>query len=177
MSKSALTTTFLACCGVILPLISVAQICQTTTIPATTPTARFTNNGNGTVTDKKTGLMWKQCSEGLSGMDCTVGVAKTETWWVALQYTQTVNTTSGFAGFSDWRLPNIKELRSIVERQCHSPAINLTIFPNTAADYFWSSSTAAWSGEYAWYVTFDIGRDAWLEKAKYFQFRLVRGGQ
>lgn len=161
----------------LLPLIANAQVCQTATIPATTPTVRFTVNANGTVIDKKTGLMWKKCSEGLSGMDCTVGVIQTQTWWSTLQNIQTMNTTSGFAGFTDWRIPNVKELRSIVEKQCYNPAINLTVFPNTAPTYFWTSSSSAWSGDYAWYIDFGSGRDGWDHKPRYNQTRLVRGGQ
>ncbi|MGB4499160.1 MAG: hypothetical protein WBI40_10735, partial [Methylococcaceae bacterium] len=58
-----------------LPLVVVAQTCQTASIPATTPTNRFTVNNNGTVSDSKTGLMWKKCSEGQSGADCSSGSA------------------------------------------------------------------------------------------------------
>ena len=51
----------------LLPLVGNAQVCNTDSIPATTPNSQLTDNGNGTVTDSKTRLMWKQCSEGLSG--------------------------------------------------------------------------------------------------------------
>lgn len=162
----------------LLPLwANAAQVCQTANIPASTPTARFTNHGDGTVTDTQTGLRWKQCAEGLSGTDCTTGAAQTFTWQAALQQAQTLNTTGGFAGFTDWRLPNIKELRSIVERQCYSPAINFNVFPNTPSASFWSSSPVAYFSSNAWYVYFDNGDNDWGNKNYARQVRLVRSGQ
>ncbi len=154
-----------------------AQSCQTATIPATTPSNRFTVHSNGTVTDSKTGLMWKQCSEGLSGADCRAGGATSYTWSEALQQAQTVNNNGGYAGYSDWRVPNVKELRSITERQCYSPAINATIFPNTVSTYYWSSSPVAYDSDYAWVVGFYYGNDDWDYKDDGSYVRLVRSGQ
>ncbi len=139
----------------LLPVVAFAQICQTASIPATTPTNRFTINKNGTVSDTKTGLMWKTCSEGQSGTDCSGGSAATYTWQLALQQAQTINNGGGFAGYSDWRVPNVKELLSIVEEQCIEPSINLTVFPNTPyLNVFWSSSPSADFSGNAWYVGF-----------------------
>ena len=143
----------------LLPILAGAQACQTN-ILATTPTNRFTINNDGTVSDTKTGLTWKRCSEGQSGLDCRIGAAAKYTWQGALQQAQSVNNNGGFAGYKNWRLPNIKELDSIVETQCIEPSINLVIFPESQSGLYWSSSTSAeysgYSG-YAWYVTFDYG--------------------
>ncbi|OOZ38542.1 hypothetical protein BOW53_15155 [Solemya pervernicosa gill symbiont] len=96
----------------------------------TTPDSRFTDNGDGTVSDELTGLMWKQCSEGLSTTTtaCDTGGSATYGWQSALGQAWTVNGV-GFAGNNDWRLPNLKELASIVEQGCHEPSINETLFP------------------------------------------------
>lgn len=162
----------------LLPLIANAeQVCQTATIVATTPTTRFTTNANGTVTDTKTGLMWKQCTEGLSGVGCATGTARTFTWQAILRQAQSVNTTGGFAGFTDWRVPNVNELRSIVEWQCTNPMINLSVFPNTAPAVFWSSSPIAASSSSAWVIDFHDNLSYWGAKYYEFQARLVRGGQ
>ena len=161
----------------LLPLVGNAQVCQTTSIPATTPNSQLIDNGNGTVTDSKTRLMWKQCSEGLSGIGCVAGAAQTFTWQGALQQAQTVNNSGGFAGFSDWRLPNIKELSSITENQCDEPVINLTRFPNTPSSYFWSASPLVDNGDFVWGVDFGYGYVSWGFKAHAFQVRLVRSGQ
>jgi hypothetical protein len=55
--------------------------------------------------------MWKQCAEGLSGATCQTGSAQTFTWANALAHAE----ASTFANYTDWRLPNVKELSSLVE--------------------------------------------------------------
>ncbi|VAX11865.1 hypothetical protein MNBD_GAMMA24-920 [hydrothermal vent metagenome] len=167
------------------------QICKTDSITATTPTSRYTLNGDGTVTDKETGLMWKQCLEGLSGSDCETGNASAHTWQSALQIPEILNAGAGFAGYIDWRLANIMELQSIVEVQCYDPAINLSVFPNAQTSYVWSSSPAVFSQlTDAWDVNFYGGsfngkyRSAdgnsstnYLPSSERQRVRLVRGGQ
>ncbi|MCP4237204.1 MAG: DUF1566 domain-containing protein, partial [Aestuariibacter sp.] len=152
-------------------------VCQVD-IPASTPDSQLQDNGDGTVTDNKTGLMWKQCSEGLSGADCATGAATTHQWNQALQIPETLNPGGGFAGYSDWRLPNIKELRSIVEYQCSDPAINSSRFPATASSYYWSSSASAVYSSNAWCVHFNDGRDNNNGRSNGSRYvRLVRAGQ
>ena len=138
----------------------------------TTPTDDFTNNGDGTVTHKITGLTWKRCAEGqtVSGGSCA-GTATTYTW------DQAVALTATFSGKSDWRLPRIDELVTLVERNAVSPAINTAVFPNTPASLFWSASASAGSSAYAWNVDFGNGYDDPGYRASTFSVRLVRGGQ
>ena len=175
--------TLLTCLLMYLPGIGNSQTCQPTNVLASTPTGQFTDHGDGTVTDIKTGLMWKKCSEGQSGEDCSTGSSLTYTWKAALGKAQTINTTGGFATYTDWRVPNIKELRSITEQQCVSPMINLTVFPATSSGYYWSSSPSIGrSGGDAWYVSFggDNGISSYFEPTNnYVRFyvRLVRSGQ
>jgi Protein of unknown function (DUF1566) len=129
---------------------------------ASTPDNRFTtDNVTGTVTDIKTGLMWKRCSEGQtwdSGAKACSGVsASYVNWQDALASAQSNN----FAGQIDWRLPNIKELASILERACVIPAINSVIFPATPPQFYWTSSPSLHPG-YAqnssvWGVDFGVG--------------------
>ena len=80
-----------------IAVAAVAQVCNTA-IPATTPTASFVDNSDGTVTDQTTGLMWKRCPEGQSwsGSACT-GAAGSMTWQSALQGAATA-TYAGHRG-------------------------------------------------------------------------------
>lgn len=160
-----------------------AQDCQLD-IAASTPTSRFVDNADGTVTDSATALTWKRCSEGQAwnGTTCT-GNEATFTWQQALQ----VGTDAAFAGASDWRLPNIKELSSLVEYQCVTPAINLVVFPNTSGMFFWSSTVFSHALSYqgwderAHYVSFydgiSNGSDDYGYKGYSKAVRLVRGGE
>jgi hypothetical protein len=153
-------------------VISAHAVCRTDIKPDTSD-SRFVVNANGTVTDNKTQLMWKHCPEGLSGAACAVGTAQTLTWKVALDN----SAATSFAGFSDWRLPNIKELTSIVERRCYNPSINETVFPNSSSSVFWSSSVVAFNPDTAWMVNFNYGHDINSYKSDNFYVRLVRSGQ
>ncbi|MBK8639208.1 MAG: DUF1566 domain-containing protein [Chromatiaceae bacterium] len=152
------------------------QTCKYDSIPATAPGSRFTDNGDGTVTDKATGLQWKRCSEGQtwSGGTCT-GYYTIHIWQGALQLAE----GASYAGKSDWRLPNIRELASIVEHACYDPAVDLAVFPNTPSSYFWSSSPYVAYPELAWLVDFVGGGVSYNYKINsYFgRVRLVRGGQ
>ncbi|MDP2903634.1 MAG: DUF1566 domain-containing protein [Methylovulum sp.] len=138
----------------------------------TTPTSDFTDNNDGTVTHKTTGLTWMRCAMGQTwtGSACT-GTVKTYT------YAKARRLTTSFAGFSDWRLPNIAELQTIVERENFNPAINTTAFPNTGNGWFWSSSRRADNSNHAWVVDFDYGYGYFSYRVRNHGVRLVRGGQ
>jgi hypothetical protein len=138
-----------------------------------TPTSAFTDNGDGTVTHSLTGLMWKQCAEGLSGADCATGGATAMNWSGALAMASSDST----AGYGDWRLPNQRELLSIVETCGYSPTINQTLFPNTPASSFWSTSSYVPNLNLAWYVYFYNGDYGPSVRAGNSLVRLVRGGQ
>ena len=155
-----------------------AQECNSA-VPATTPNSAFTVHNDGTVTHNTTGLMWKVCSEGQTwnaGDSSCSGSASTHTWQQALQIPQTLNVGGGYAGHSDWRLPNLKELKSIVELQCSYPAINAAVFSNIPA-FYWSSSPSAYGGNHAWGVDFASGYGRYDYRNYYNYVRLVRNGQ
>jgi hypothetical protein len=143
------------------------------------PDSRYTVEtifGDNVVTDNKTGLMWKQCSEGLTGTDCTTGNATAYFWQEALVLSDTIDVT-GFAGFSDWRLPNIEELRSIKAINCYDPSINETVFPNTPSFTYWSSSPVVDDESDVWVTYFDYrGDDHYYRGFRSCFVRLVRTG-
>ena len=105
---------------------------------------RFTDNSNGTVTDNLTGLMWSKNANLPDGY---------MTWQNALNYIASLNSGSGLADYHDWRLPNKKELQSLIDYSNHEPALPTgNPFTNVQSDYYWSSSTYADSTYYAWFV-------------------------
>jgi hypothetical protein len=144
------------------------------TAVAETPTSAFTDNNDGTVTHNLTGLMWNRCAEGQTwgGSTCT-GSATALTWAEALAQAR----DSSFAGHTDWRLPNIKELESIVESCGFSPSINTTLFPTTPVSVFWSGSSYVPNPPSAWGVYFFNGDTGAGYKTNDYYVRLVRGGQ
>ena len=100
---------------------------------------RFVDNGDGTVTDLVTGLMWKKCPEGLSGGECEEGAVSNKVWGVAMKTAR----DSTFAGYDDWRLPNLKEIQTLVDVSKNNPAQDTTLFPNpnNVLNYWTSSLT------------------------------------
>ena len=118
-------------------------------IPSPQPT-RFSKAesviGEPLMTDNTTGLTWQGCTAGQSGTICEIGTAPTYTWQNALKYCEGLS----WGNQTDWRLPNVNELSSIVDRRHNT--INTVVFPATPNDYFWSSST--YGGEQAWIVNF-----------------------
>lgn len=113
-----------------------------------------THNGDGTVTDAATGLMWAQ-EDSAEGMD----------WESALAWAATANNEENYLGYSDWRVPDVRELQSIVDYSGAYPAIDNDLFMITDVDsYFWSSTSAYFSPEdpgyyYDWYVAFGYAVD------------------
>lgn len=109
-----------------------------------------TIGADNVVTDIKTGLMWKQCSEGLSGVDCTIGTLVSNNWQQALELAEATD----FAGYNDWQVPNTKQLNSLVASNCTDPAINATVFPNMPSQKFWSSTPIDGFPDQIWTIIF-----------------------
>jgi hypothetical protein len=133
----------------------------------------ISSDGNE-VTDQKTGLIWRRCSEGMAwnGSTCA-GTASTFTHEAALQYAATQANSTGIA----WRLPNIKELASIADISRSNPAIDPAAFPATPTNSFWSSSPNVGYGTDAWYVHFSYGYTHYDYRYRSYHVRLVRAGQ
>ena len=115
---------------------------------------RFVDNGDGTVTDNCTGLMWQKDTADTNGSGSIEADTLTGDplhWCEALAYCEDLS----FAGHHDWRLPNVQELQSIVDYGRFDPAID-PVF-GSLADIYWSSSSIVGKPVYAWLVIFGGG--------------------
>jgi hypothetical protein len=141
--------------------------------------AAYTVNGDGTVTDTDTGLVWEQCAQGLysSVSLCDAGRATEVTWEAALALV-TARNLDNHLGHNDWRLPNKNELESIVKLDTSNPRIDTTAFPNAPWSYTWTSTSYAPDNlQQAWAVYFGGGAPNAIPKTLAYPVRLVRGGQ
>ncbi|MBF0608840.1 MAG: DUF1566 domain-containing protein [Magnetococcales bacterium] len=133
------------------------------------PNPRFTDNDNQTVTDNLTGLMW------------TKNVylpAATKTWQGALDYVASMNTGAGTYGYTDWRLPNKKELFSLADRARYNPSLPTGHhFTNVQSGYYWSSTTYASSTSNAFVVYMGDGIVVASDKSGNLYMWPVRAGQ
>ncbi|MDZ4726140.1 MAG: DUF1566 domain-containing protein [Leptospira sp.] len=101
-------------------------------------TENFTDLGNGIIRDEVNGLEWEKCIEGLSGANCNVGTYSSQFWQNRLTYCD--NLTLG--GFSDWRMPDIYELTSLVDFTRFALATTLNpIFVGSPREVYHSSTT------------------------------------
>ncbi len=110
-------------------------------LPPESPT-NYTDNKNGTITDNYTGLIWKKCPQGMVGNDCKSGSPSQRAWSKARVECEDLD----FAGKKGWRLPNLKELQSIVDSGAFNPSINKNFFYGTNDPYWTLTSPAEHPG-------------------------------
>lgn len=159
-----------------------AQVCKTNNsiTSTTTPDSRFEVWGDGSeVKDKRTGLIWQRCSLGQAWDGAHANCINNDddgvtsyNWEDALSQAQALG--------NGYRLPNVRELASIIELQCYEPAINERIFPSTPNNTYWSSSPFANEerlfdfGSSAWGVEFQYGAVSLFDKNGTHYVRPVR---
>ncbi len=118
------------------------------------------DSSNGIVYDSRTGLEWADQS------------LVSKTWTDALTYCGSLT----YGGYSDWRLPNVRELNSISYRASASPALS-TAFQYPANSFFWSSTTYQITKTSAWGVDFTTGKGMTSAKTGSGYLKCVRGGE
>lgn len=111
-------------------------------IPPPYQSLRFTDHGDGTVTDELTGLMWAKDAN----MD---GV---KTWNAAIDYAKNLSLgTSCGEPRTDWRLPNVNELQSLINHANYNPVLpTVHPFSDVQSNYYWTSTTSGQFNSYAW---------------------------
>lgn len=162
---------------------------------------RFVDNGDGTVTDAKTSLMWMRCAVGQEwdGESC-LGYGAIFDWPTALEMASMYT----FAGHKDWRLPSVDELGRLVvcssgqnrrrlrgengrtmkvddrskDGRClgeyQIPTVDSEAFPNTSLYYVWSASALAGTDNHVWLIFFSNGREFWFSSQLEIMILLVR---
>lgn len=119
------------------------------------------DNGNGTVSDHRAGLVWQQAE------------IPDRNWDEAIRYCEDLV----LAGTSDWRLPSLREIRALNDESRVRPSIDTALFPGTTAAPFWSSTTLVNLTARAWTVDFTFGIASYNTKTDRLRLRCVRGGQ
>lgn len=129
------------------------------------PEPRFEARG-GVVLDRLTGLVWTRDANP-RGFPVT--------WMEALDFVARMNIERAF-GFSDWRLPNRRELRSLMSHQAKDPALpEGHPFDNVFLGWYWTSTTSAVNTAYAWYVHMEGARMFYGGKEQFYLLWPVRG--
>jgi hypothetical protein len=178
--------------------------------PGVTRTGSLTDNGNGTVSDSITGLMWEKLDDNNS--DALHDYNTAFTWYNAFKKIRVLNgdntgciasglpaaccsgsgvgTCTPFLGFTDWRLPSVTELQSIVNYGAVSPTAYSEFNSScaggctttgtpcscTQSNYYWSSTTYQGITSNAWLVSFSTGTVGAFPKSNNLYVRAVRGG-
>ena len=131
-------------------------------LPVCTAGAAMVDNGDGTVTDTQTGLMWQKAT-----------APGTYTWQQALAYAEGLT----LGGHSDWRLPNRNELQALVDYSRSAPSIDPVLASDTVTSDYWSSTTHVDNTGSAWEVQFLGGIVRYYPKSSSNYVRAVRAGQ
>jgi hypothetical protein len=138
------------------------------------PAPRFLDPGDGTVTDNLTGLMWARDAYAPGPPECTPEIAKT--WKDALDHALCLNTYA-YLGYGDWRLPNWRELESLMDRSRVPALPEGHPFTNVVDDfYWWSSSTNPQYPDTAWFAEMSYGYLSWGYKGSEWAVWPVRNG-
>jgi hypothetical protein len=158
-----------------------------------TDCVRFVDNGDGTISDNRTGLMWEKKSDDGSIHDWedsytwSSGAPFDPDGTVFTEFLATLNDTA-FAGHSDWRLPTIEELQDLVDYERNDPAIDMVFHSNcepgctvttcgcTLSANYWSSTNFLSNPNNALTVIFRNGLVAFNFKSGGHSVRAVRGG-
>jgi hypothetical protein len=134
---------------------------------------------DGLAIDTETNLMWLRFTYGQQWQNNTAqGEAIEVNWQTAFEVAKEFNKNSGYANYSDWRLPTIDELKTLINKEKGKQGnyIDADVFPNNA-HRCWSSSPVADNRFGAWIVYFGNGYDSWDFKNSDNFVRLVRAGQ
>jgi hypothetical protein len=125
------------------------------------------------VTDSRTGLIWQRCPVGMYWNAANANCAGTASYFMWYQSLHVAVNTARSEGLA-WRLPNVKELASIVDKSVSNPAINDEVFPTTPNHQFWTATPFRNDAFFAWLVDFYDGAVLYSYLEDMGALRLVR---
>lgn len=167
--------------ALVLPVLCVSQPCELTGWAAggtTQPTQRYQDNGDGTVSDRRALITWMRCAVGQTWAQerCT-GTATRMTRNEASAEMVSFNQ-SGRHFHDDWRVPSLTELAYISAHGCAPPRTDVRLFPDTPADFFWTSTARRTGGIELDYFALSFGLDGLKSSpaTAMHHLRLVRTG-
>jgi hypothetical protein len=136
---------------------------------------RFTRStavsGEPVVVDNVTGLEWQGCVSNRTGNDCSGGITVVGRWGSAINYCEALS----WGGYSDWTLPNIKEIDSIVDHRLGTPAYDPVAFPATPSELAFSSTSSNNHGSWDYvFIAADTPTVADVDKTTRYPIRCVR---
>jgi hypothetical protein len=135
--------------------------CVRETQSSVTITSRFVDNSDGTILDRLTDLTWEK------------SISQTAvTWEDAILYCENLN----LGKYTDWRLPNVKEIRSLSDENKVQPSVNNTIFSGVTITKYWSSTSLPNQTTKAWYLDNNFGITTYDVKTATHSVWAVRGG-
>lgn len=126
----------------------------------------YVDNQDGTVTHIPTGLMWQKNIDRLDESNY-----KIVTWEEALSYCEELH----LANYTDWRLPTIKELESIIQFES-TYAIDTTVFPESAKGMYWSATSSTMYADHAWVIDVHWNWNVYFPQESYLQL-LIKQNQ
>ena len=131
--------------------------------------SQYVDNGNGTLTDRRTNLTWYRCSAGqiwsngsCKGRPIVRNFNDAQEW---AQQAEVADTTG-------WRLPEIDEMVELVVKDCRSPSIDTNAFPGIEAENYWSSEDNFWISAMAWSLFWFKG-EYYSRQGKVFELRFM----
>jgi hypothetical protein len=165
----------------LLPVLCWSQPCELTgwaAGQAAQATQRYQDNGDGTVSDRRASITWMRCAVGQTWAQerCT-GKAKLMTRNEASAEMEAFNQSGRYFN-DDWRVPSLTELAYIAAHGCTPPRTDLRLFPDTPADFFWTSTARRTGGIELDYFALSFGADGLKTSAAdaMHHLRLVRAG-
>jgi hypothetical protein len=130
--------------GVLPACVAAAQSCDAGA--AFPQLNQFREDDEGTVTDGRSRLTWMRCALGQVWSEHTCLHTPTRHSWEDAKARAAAINASGEFFYDDWRLPTVRELATITKLNCRNPRVDVSVFPQTQADFYWSASTKLIAG-------------------------------